>query len=95
VFAKGKTDSYGEERYAQESRRILGVLDQRLRDRECLIGDYSIVDMATVPWVECLAGFYQGWDYLGMGEFEQVERWRKQVTARPGYQRGILVCKKG
>lgn len=92
VFAKGKTDDYGEQRYATETRRLLGVLNTRLADREHLCGDYSIVDMATVPWVECLAGFYKSHEFLGMAEFEHVERWRAQVTARPGYQRGIKVC---
>jgi GST-like protein len=57
------------------------------------MGDYSIVDMATMPWVTCLAEGYQSYDYLHMAEFTEVERWRAQVTARPAYQRGILVCK--
>jgi GST-like protein len=94
VYAKDKTtDPYGEQRYAAETRRLLGVLDARLKDREFLMGDYSIVDMATVPWVECLAGAYGSHEFLRMSEFSAVERWRAQVTARPAYQRGILVCK--
>ena len=94
VYAKDKTtDDYGDRRYTEETRRLLGVLDKRLSDHEYLIGDYSIVDMATVPWVECLAGFYASHDYLGMREFTHVERWRAKVTARPAYQRGMVVCK--
>lgn len=96
VYAKDKVkDSYGEERYAAETRRLLGVLNERLKDHEYLIGDYSIVDMAHVPWVECLAGFYQSYEFLNMAEFEHVERWRATVTARPAYQRGKDVCRKG
>lgn len=93
VYAKDKTsDDYGDKRYTAETRRLLGVLNTRLQDRAYLMGDYSIVDMAHAPWVECLAGFYKAWDHLGMGEFEHVERWRASVTARPAYQRGIKVC---
>jgi GST-like protein len=93
VYAKGKTDDYGDQRYTAETRRLLGVLNTRLQDREYLLGkDYSIVDMAHAPWVECLAGFYKSYEYLGMAEFEQVERWRAKVTARPGFQRGMRVC---
>lgn len=92
VFAKGKTDDYGDKRYTSETRRLLAVLDARLKDREFLMGNYSIVDMAHVPWVECLAGFYKAHEHLGMAEFEQVERWRARVTARPAYQRGAKVC---
>ena len=93
VFAKDKTDSYGDQRYTSETRRLLGVLNTRLQDREFLLNDYSIVDMATVPWVECLAGFYKSYDHLNMGEFEAVEKWRARVTARPGYQRGKDVAR--
>jgi GST-like protein len=93
VFARGKTDDYGDQRYSAETRRLLGVLNKRLQDHEYLLGkDYSIVDMAHVPWVECLAGFYKSYEHLGMAEFEHVERWRAKVTARPGYQRGVKVC---
>jgi len=44
VFAKGKTDDYGDKRYTQETRRLLAVLNERLKDREYLLDDYSIVD---------------------------------------------------
>lgn len=95
VFAKDKVkDDYAEQRYSAEARRLLGILNDRLKDREFLIGDYSIVDMAHAPWVHCLAGFYQAYDFLNMGEFEHVERWRHAVAARPAYQRGIEVCQK-
>jgi len=92
VFAKGKTDDYGDKRYSTETRRLLGVLNTRLQDRDYLLDDYSIVDMAHVPWVECLAGFYKAHEHLQMAEFEHVERWRARVTARAGYQRGMKVC---
>lgn len=95
VYNKDQIGSYGDTRYSNETRRLLGVLNKRLSDHQYLIGDYSIVDMATCPWVECLAGAYNAWEHLGMGEFEHVERWRKQVTQRPAYQRGIVVCKPG
>ncbi len=93
VYAKDKTsDDYADKRYTAETRRLLGVLDERLRGRDYLMGDYSIVDMAHVPWVECLVGFYKAYDYLGMADFTEVEAWRARVTARPAYQRGSKVC---
>lgn len=95
VYAKGKTDDYGDKRYAAETRRLLGVLNERLKDRDYLIDAYSIVDMAHVPWVECLAGFYKSYEYLNMAEFERVEKWRERVTTRPGYIKGMKVCSTG
>ena len=42
---------YAHERYAKEYDRLIGVMDRRLADRECLAGDYSIADMAIWPWL--------------------------------------------
>lgn len=94
LYAKEKTtDTYAKERYTNEARRLLGVLDERLKDREYLCDDYSIVDIATAPWVDCLDVFYKGSDVLGMPSFEHVQAWRQRVTTRPGYIRGKEVCK--
>lgn len=38
------------DRYQAESRRLLGVLNDQLKDLEYLAGDYSIADIATWPW---------------------------------------------
>ena len=95
-FAKGKTaDTYAEQRYTAEAKRLLGVLNERLKDREYLMGDYSIVDIATVPWLEGAENFYQARDVLEMPSFEHVQRWREKVRARPGYVRGRDVCRLG
>src|SRR5690606_32706747 len=94
VYAKDKTDDpYPKERYRNEARRLLGVLNERLKDREYLIGDYSIVDIATCPWVEGLDTGYKASEILDMPSFEHVEAWRKRVTSRPAYVRGRDVCK--
>jgi glutathione S-transferase len=39
------------DRYQNESRRLLEVLETRLAQAEYLAGDYSIADIATWPWV--------------------------------------------
>jgi GST-like protein len=42
---------YAIERYTNESRRLLNVIEKRLAESPYLAGDYSIADMATYPWV--------------------------------------------
>jgi len=42
---------YARSRYLDETRRLVGVMEKRLGDREYLAGDYSIADMAAFPWV--------------------------------------------
>lgn len=92
-FARDKTkDDYAVQRYTDETRRLLQVLDDRLADRDYIMADYSIVDIATVPWVDCLDGFYEGGEVLEFNSFKNVVAWRKRVTERPAYVKGRQVC---
>ncbi len=94
-FARDKTsDDYALNRYSGEARRLLKVLDERLRDREHIMGDYSIVDIATAPWVECLGGFYEAGEHLELAGFANVNAWLQRVSSRPAYIRGRDVCRK-
>ena len=49
-YAQGE-HPYSHQRYANEYNRCLGVLERRLEDREYILGEYSIADMASWPWV--------------------------------------------
>ena len=49
-FNAGKSP-YAEERYSKENRRLYQVLENRLIDRDYIVDDYSIVDIATWPWI--------------------------------------------
>jgi GST-like protein len=76
---------YGIERYTKETRRLWGVLDQRLSTREYLNGDsYSIADIATFPWT----ARYE-WQGIALDEFPNVKRWFETIYARPAVKRGL------
>ncbi|MEO8307694.1 MAG: glutathione binding-like protein [Pseudomonadota bacterium] len=80
------------ERYANESRRLLGVLNNRLRDRQWMMGDdYSIVDMAIFPWINGTLTHYRAGELLGMANFPEVTRVLDAFLARPAVQRGMAV----
>ena len=80
------------QRYAAESRRLLGVLDRRLEDRAWITGDeYSIADIATFPWVGNLIGFYGAGDLVGIAEFAHVMRALRAFERRPAVARGMLI----
>ena len=92
-FARDKTsDEYAVKRYTDETRRLLKVMDDRLAGREYIMTDYSIVDIAMVPWVDCLDGFYEAGAVLEFNTFKNVVAWRKRVTERPAYVEGRRVC---
>lgn len=88
---------YPLERYQKETQRLLGVIEERLADgRPFLMGDdLTIADLALVPWVACLTGFYQAGEQLGYDAYERVAAYVARATSRPAYERGRVVCAPG
>ena len=73
---------YSINRYVNESRRLLNVMEFRLRQAEYLGGDYSIADMAAWPWIKTL-----GVLKMDLAEFPQVDRWTAAVGDRAAVAR--------
>jgi glutathione S-transferase len=73
-------------RYQGEVRRLFEVLDRRLSDREYLVDDYSIADIATWAW----ARTYK-WSGVSIEGLENLHRWIRLIRARPAVDRGIKV----
>ena len=83
-------------RYAAESKRLLGVLNQRLADRNWIMGDdYTIADIAAFPWVRNLIGFYGAGDLVGITDFPHVTRALALFVARPAVVKGLEIPKRG
>ena len=92
---KDYEDKRPRDRYVAESKRLLGVLNQRLADRQWIMGDsYSIADIATFPWVNNLIGFYGAGDLVGVKEFPHVLRSLAAFMARPAVVRGLAIPKR-
>ncbi|WP_002626734.1 glutathione S-transferase N-terminal domain-containing protein [Cystobacter fuscus] len=85
-------DKRPRDRYAAESRRLLGVLNQRLEGRQWVMGDdYTIADIAILPWVRNLLGFYGAGDLVGIQDFPNVTRAVDAFVARPAVARGLEI----
>ncbi|MDP9142219.1 MAG: glutathione S-transferase N-terminal domain-containing protein [Pseudomonadota bacterium] len=85
-------DKRPRDRYVAESRRLLGVLDTRLENRQWLMGDeYTIADIATFPWVRNLIGFYEAAELVGISDYPQVQRALATFLARPAVIRGLAI----
>jgi GSH-dependent disulfide-bond oxidoreductase len=83
-------DKRPRDRYVAESRRLLAVLEQRLTGREWIMGsDYTIADIATLPWVRNLVGYYGAGDLVGFGDFPNVARALAAFVVRPAVVRGL------
>ena len=83
------------ERYRDEAKRILGVLETRLAGREWIMdGEYTIADIATLGWVRNLIGFYGARDLVAFDELNEVPGWLERGLARPAVQRGLEIPKR-
>ncbi|RJL08780.1 glutathione binding-like protein [Paracoccus siganidrum] len=78
-------------RYYNEANRLLGVIDRQLEGRDWIAGDYSIADMAIVPWIRALRVFYEAEKEVGLDSFANVARYVERFEARPAVQRGLEV----
>ena len=84
-FNPGKS-LYAEERYKNENVRLYKVLDKRLKEREFICDDYSIVDIATWPWISRYE-FQQ----MDLNEYPSLKAWYIRIASRPAVQRGYAV----
>ena len=78
---------YAMTRYLKETGRLYGVLNRRLATHEYIVGDYSIADIASYPWVQPER---QGQD---IAEFPHLKRWKEAIAARPAVQRAYAIAK--
>jgi GST-like protein len=77
-------------RYAQESKRLLGVLETRLDGRPWIMGEeYTIADVSMLGWVRGLVEFYAAGELVDYGALKNVPGWLERGLARPAVQRGL------
>jgi GST-like protein len=78
---------YAMNRYKNEANRLYGVVDKRLRESKYLACDeYTIADMATVPWLR--APERQG---VSIDDYPALKKWRDAILERPAVQRAVQV----
>ncbi|NRF65849.1 glutathione S-transferase N-terminal domain-containing protein [Aquincola sp. S2] len=89
---KDYEDKRPRQRYVDESARLLRVLDQRLEGHDWIMGaDYTVADIAVLPWVRNLIGFYGARELVGFDQFKQVARVLDAFLQRPAVQRGLTI----
>ncbi len=89
---KDYEDKRPRDRYVAESKRLLGVLDKRLEGRAWVMGDqYTIADIAILPWVRNLIGFYGAGDLVEFSQFKNVARVLEAFVARAAVVKGLTI----
>jgi GST-like protein len=77
---------YAIERYTKEAARLYGVMDKRLGEAAYLAGEYSIADIACMPWIRSYKKQGQNLD-----DFPNLKRWFLEIKERPAVRRGLQV----
>jgi GST-like protein len=78
--------AYPIERYTNEAKRLLRVLDKQLADKDYIAGDYSIADMACYPWSLSAQRLE-----IPLDEIPNVVRWQGIMAARPAVAKGMAL----
>jgi GST-like protein len=80
-------------RFAMETKRQMHVLDTHLARHEYMVGsDYTIADIAIFPWYgNMMRDAYAAQEFLSVHEYTHLDRWVRQIEARPPVQRGRRV----
>ncbi|KAJ4343840.1 hypothetical protein N0V87_000123 [Didymella glomerata] len=81
---------YGIDRYQNETKRLYSVLEERLKDRDYLVGKekgkYSVADISTFTWVR-----WGPWAGIDLDKFPNLKGWAEKIEQRGAVQRGLLV----
>ena len=84
--ASEEAAAYGRQHYGDAIRRLVGVLDFRLREYEYLAKTYTIADMAAYPWIAAHEFFG-----LDLDDYVGVQNWYNRLSKRKTIQRGMTV----
>jgi GST-like protein len=88
-------DKRPRDRYVEESKRLLRVLNGRLAENKWIVGnEYTIADIATFPWIRNLVGFYEAGELVGIDDFPHVMRALDAFLSRPAVVRGLDIPKR-
>ncbi len=74
------------DRYINEAKRLLAVLEREMEGKEWIAGEYSIADIAIVPWLNGLE-FYGAKEVVGWYELKNLPAYLDRFFARPAVER--------
>lgn len=82
-------DKRPQQRYIDEAKRLMAVVNSELAGKEWIAGSYSIADIAIAPWLRAL-DFYGVNDLLGWEDHTNLVDYLDRFTARPAVQKGLV-----
>jgi len=77
------------DRYINESKRLLAVLEKQLEGQDWIAGDYSIADIAIAPWLRAI-DFYEADAVLDWDNHPNLDAYLDRFQERPAVQKGLV-----
>lgn len=77
---------YATERFLNETKRLYNVLNKQLIGQKYVAGEYSIADMAILPWL--LSCEWQG---IELSDYPHVQDYVERLTARSAVQKALSI----
>jgi len=85
-------DPRPKQRYVDESRRLIGVLEQQLAKHSYIQGEqYTLADIAIFPWLRAARDLYNAGDDFELNSFPRTMEYLEKCLARPAVQRSLNV----
>jgi GST-like protein len=81
-----EASTYAKKRYLDETKRLYKVLNRQLEDKDYIVDEYSIADIAAWPWVSRFE-----WQQINLSDFPNVQRWYRHIAKRPAVLAGYHV----
>ncbi|GAA5019259.1 glutathione S-transferase N-terminal domain-containing protein [Acinetobacter puyangensis] len=77
---------YPTRRYQDETKRLYGVLNHRLQDRNFVAGEYSIADMAIFPWMLSYA-----WQAIDLNDYPNAKLYFERMQQREAVKKALAI----
>jgi GST-like protein len=90
----GWEDKRPQQRYIDEAKRLLAMLDGQMAGKDWITGEYSIADMAIAPWLRSL-DFYGARDTVGWADHKNLVAYLDRFLDRPAVQKGLVTPPRG
>jgi GST-like protein len=84
-------DKRPQQRYVDEAKRLLAVLEKEMANKEWIIGSsYTIADISIAPWLRAL-DFYGVKERLEWDSHTNLVNYLARFEARDAVQKGLVI----
>lgn len=79
------------ERYINEAKRLLAVVDKQLEGKDWIVGEMSIADFAIAPWLGTIERGYEAQEVVELDRFRNVQAYIERFVSRQLVQKAMNI----